>query len=732
MSRIEISDEDGDFTEPAVPYQAHSDTSRAAAEAMSASMVAMQEGLWLDRLRDAGLACITDGEMLDMQLMDEQAVRRARVALVRKGAVCDSGGRRMWRKGRRQTMWILTELKAEYDAANPPPPAPAPSSASSAAPPTSDASMFMDIEEGKYNARDVLGMCRVFSLLVNEVERTGTAEVYFYDRQMAWLATQMTRQGMPVDLDEKDRVGTRLREIRTKAIAELGKYVTGQYREEFIKWVAHYSAAKPRKADPKTGDLNPATNLPHSAETSMLARVEIRRTAFLKHFEQWELVQRIRNPLAPEADVSLAFDTLYDLRKATLKGIARKMGSTWDDPEVQQKWLDKCAEKGLNFGAKIQQAAILRAAGVPLLKVTEKTALPKISKETLEEFGYHAAAREMLNFILTSAALRTFIDGLPINMETRAIHPDWTTTKITGRWGSSPNVQNWSKRAGGGAENLRRMIAAPEGFIFVGADQKQLEARLIAAASQDPFLIDIFQRNADIHGELAGVAFGEQWAKAVEVYVKHKPKNKDAKKTGIGCGLSKEHPYCELCEQRDKMRDLTKRLEYGAFYGGSIDTLWKSVVKDFPEIKPAAIAQFMQTLGQKMAGVIAWRQSVLAEATRTGEIRSPILGRREVFPLAHLGRVEPTVAYNFIPQSGGADLWAIGAAKFLAKWDQTAMPTDDRYARIIHNGHDSVLILTREDCADEVEDDVHECWEMEWAGVPFLMDCKRGKRWSEV
>lgn len=583
--------------------------------------------------------------------------------------------------------------------------------------------MFMDVEEGKYNARDVLGMCRTFELLCKEVARTGTEQVYIYDRQMAFLALQMSRVGMPVDLDEKTRVGGRLREIRDASAIELRKYVGGNHRADFLKWVSYYAAAKPRKADPKTGDLNPATNLPHSNESALLARAEIRKEQFLKGFVQWELVQVIRDD-GPDAPA--AFDALYDMRAASLRSIARKMKSTWDDAEVQKVWLAKSAEKGVNFGAKIQQAAIMRAAGVPLLKVTEKTALPKISKETLEEFGHHAAARAMLNFILTSAALRTFIDNLPVEADNR-IHPDWMTTKITGRWGSSPNVQNWSKRAGGGVENLRRMIAAPEGFIFVGADQKQLEARLIAAASQDPFLIDVFKRNADIHGELAGVAFPAQWPAAAAMYAKHKPLHKKTKVEGVGCGRSREHPYCELCEARDKMRDLTKRLEYGAFYGGSPDTLWKSVVKDFPDIKPSAIVHFLATVGQRMAGVMSWRENVKNAAEKSGEIRSPILGRREVFPLAHLGRVEPTVAYNFIPQSGGADLWAIGAAKFMELWDQT---TED--ARICHNGHDSVLILCKEEYADQVELDVHECWEMEWGGVPFLMDCKRGRRWSEV
>jgi DNA polymerase I-like protein with 3'-5' exonuclease and polymerase domains len=603
-------------------------------------------------------------------------------------------------------------------------PAPAPTPAAPAAP--APAALVMDIEEGKYNARDVLGMCRAYRFLIAAVERTNTTQVYEIDRAMATLALQMTRCGMPVDLEEKERVGKKLRGIQQQAIVDLRPFTQGEFRETFIGQVALLTAAKARKKDPKVGEPDPqAHGQPYSNETALNARIEIRKQEFVAKFERAELAFAVRT------GDSTAMEHVSEIGKAALRAIGRKLDKergqplgthTADHPDVIEILCDRYEKKGLNFGAKVQQAALLRAAGVPLTKVTEKQGLPKISKETLEEFGYHPSARAMLNYILTTAALRTFIDGLEIDADGR-MRPDWSIMKITGRWGSSPNVQNWSKRAGGGAENLRRMVAAPPGMIFVGADQKQLEARIIAADSQDPFLLDVFRRNADIHGELAGV-WTPSWPRLAETYAKHKPLHKNIKSGGIGCGLTVEQPYCDLCAQRDKVRDLTKRLEYGAFYGGSVDTLWKSVVKDFPELKPAAIAQFLITVGQRMPGVLQWRANRLKEAIENGEIRSPILGRREVFPL---GRVEPTVAYNYIPQSGGADLWAIGAVKFMAKWDQTS---DD--ARVCHNGHDSVLILCKEEYADAVEEDVHECWEMEFAGVPFLMDCKRGRRWSEV
>lgn len=700
------------------------------------------------------------------------------------------------------------------------------------------------LTDGQYNARDVLSMCRIYPVLCDAVAQTQTVDVYATDLAMAHLALQMTRAGMPVDDAERKRVGDHLRKLRDEAAVLLVKYTDPPYRDTFVEWASKFYAVKARKGEPFAGKVREEDGLVYSHELAFEARAAIRKAEFL-------------------ADI---------------------------------------AKDGVNYGAKVVQAAILRAAGVPLLQLTPKSGLPKIDKEILESFGYHEAARAMLTYTLTAAALRTFVDGLELGVDGR-LHPEWTVHKITGRWGSSPNCfdsktellvrgpcgvdwlridrfldmwathqvaqyvpetgavswtyatdvlkryhdgtmirlshdlldlvvtpehrtfactgekgradgshcaddlfrqvsmdgvrdppaesvprlvgtadalkfvafrggkpsyspcivpfedveytemrwagmvyclsvpssyvvvrrngkccvagqcQNWSKRAGGGAENLRRMIVAPEGFIFVGADQKQLEARLIGAMSQDPFLLGVFARGEDIHGALAGVAF-PNWPMLAETYAAHKAAHARIKTTGIGCGKTPEQPYCEACAQRDKVRDLTKRLEYGVFYGGAPDTLWKSVVKEFPDIKLDLILQFMRNVGLRMPDVLAWRTRTLAKVLEDGEIRSPLLGRREVFPMS---RVDPTVVYNFLPQSGGADLWALGAIVFCERW-----PQDGDDVRIIHNGHDSVLILCRKELADRVVKDVHECWEREWNGVQFLMDCKTGKYWSEV
>jgi DNA polymerase-1 len=254
------------------------------------------------------------------------------------------------------------------------------------------------------------------------------------------------------------------------------------------------------------------------------------------------------------------------------------------------------------------------------------------------------------------------------------------------------------------------MIEAPEGYTLVGADFAQLEARLIGAMSQCSYMLDVFQRGEDIHGAFAAVGFPALWPPLAAAYKAHK--KPDAK-----CA-------CSDCATRDKLRDIVKRLEYGGFYGGAAQTLWESVVKEFPDTTMGQVQSFLRQFNARLPEVIAWRTAVLNEAIKIGEIRSPILGRRQVFPL---GRVEPTVAYNYKAQSGAADLWALGALDFCSRWDQEGVD-----ARIINNSHDSVLVMCREELALQIEQDVCACWNREWQGVPFEMECKIAKRWSET
>lgn len=505
------------------------------------------------------------------------------------------------------------------------------------------------LSEGRYNARDVLATARLYQPLAEALEKTQTVNVYLHDREMAKLALQMHRQGMPIDETERNRVGDTLRAIRDEGISTL---LATTENPEFVEWIATYQAAKARKSDPKAGEacLDGTT---HSAESAYAARVVLRRQ------------------------------------------------------ELERRWA-KLRSQGKNpikLSAKVQQAAILRCAGVELKTLT-KSGIPKISKETLEIHAANPVANALRNYGLTASIIKTFVEGLQVDAQ-NFIHPHWLIHKITGRWGSNPNVQNWSVRAGGGAENLRKMVKAPENFVLVGGDFAQLEARILACLSRDKRLIEIFSQGRDIHAEMAAIGFPKDWPRLNNIFNAH----------GQPCS-------CTDCKARKKLRDLTKRLEYGGFYGGAPEVLWRSVVKDWPSLMLRDIENFVRNMNAQLPSVMRWRTEVLKEVTSSREVRSPFLGRRETFPL---GRVDPGVAYNYKAQSGGADLWCLGALDYMAKY-----PQDKNDGRVIHNGHDSVLILARKETAELVRIAAQTSWTRTIDGVTFPMDFQIGERWSDV
>jgi len=602
--------------------------------------------------------------------------------------------------------------------------------------------LVMKPDDARYNARDVLGMCRAYLALAPALHKTNTLAVYDLDRSLARIALQMKRAGLPVDMNARVHVRGILVELRDKALTTLLPYTQDTHFEAFVDWVAKFQATSVRKGENVGGSID-STGMPMSNEGALLERATLRKQEFLAGLEKsalrqaiWEWIKYQAFAHQPCTIDGLA--TLLQQERAPIASTLRSYttrgfvvealdGSFTPAPIVDEDLVADCIG-GINIGSKIQQAAILRVAGVPLLQMTEKTGLPKIDKETLESVAYHEVARALLKYTLTASAVNNFIDGIePVDIAQASdgrhygvIHADWMVHKITGRWGSSPNCQNWSKRAGGGAANVREMIAAPPGEILIGADYAQLEARLLAAMSQDPFLLDIFQNDRDIHTQFGVLAFPREFPSLVTTYNMHK---------GHACGPNPADPKskCKDCKRRDKLRDLTKRLEYGGFYGGSVDTLWLSVVKDEPDLEIAVVRAFLIEVNRTCQGLRLFQKKMLDYTIQQGEIRSPILGRRQVFPM---GRVDPTVVSNFPNQSGGADFWGIGAVRFAQRYDQSA-PVGSA-PRLIHNGHDSVLVRAPEAQAQEVKDAIIACWTHEWNGVKFPVDVDIGRRWSDT
>ncbi len=91
-----------------------------------------------------------------------------------------------------------------------------------------------------------------------------------------------------------------------------------------------------------------------------------------------------------------------------------------------------------------------------------------------------------------------------IHPETARVHASFNqTVAATGRLSSSdPNLQNIPIRSPTGRE-IRKAFVADPGNVLIGADYSQIELRLLAHLSQDPALIEAFERGEDIHKAVA-------------------------------------------------------------------------------------------------------------------------------------------------------------------------------------------------------------------------------------
>ncbi len=98
--------------------------------------------------------------------------------------------------------------------------------------------------------------------------------------------------------------------------------------------------------------------------------------------------------------------------------------------------------------------------------------------------------------------------------ETWRIHCEFTLTRTeTGRLAcKNPNLMNIPQRTDLGSEMRSYFISAP-GKVLLSVDLSQIELRVLAHESNDPSMIDIFQRDGDIHVETTLRANDLNWEK---------------------------------------------------------------------------------------------------------------------------------------------------------------------------------------------------------------------------
>jgi DNA polymerase I len=230
--------------------------------------------------------------------------------------------------------------------------------------------------------------------------------------------------------------------------------------------------------------------------------------------ELWEELERVGLArLAREVELPL-LPILARMERAgvRLDVEALRLVSERVDGQCRQKVIQihQLAGHEFNVASPHQLNQVLfEELGLPVLK-RGKTG-PSTDQEVLEKLAeQHPLPRAVIEYRGLSKLKSTYLDPLPqlLGRDGRLHTTFHQAATATGRLSSSdPNLQNIPIRGEMGPV-IRRAFIAADGHQLISADYSQVELRLLAHFSEDPGLIEAFERDEDVHTRTAAEVFG--------------------------------------------------------------------------------------------------------------------------------------------------------------------------------------------------------------------------------
>jgi DNA polymerase-1 len=262
---------------------------------------------------------------------------------------------------------------------------------------------------------------------------------------------------------------------------------------------------------------------------------------------------------------------------------------------------------------------------------------------------------------------------------------------------ADPPLQQYPKEA-------RHIYRAPDGYNFISADYRQLEARILAHLSQDQGSLEVFEAGGDIHQQNACDLFGYD----VDTYEGLDP----AKRVAV--------------------RDFSKTFLYGLSYGGEAETMKtrlycpcpKCVDKVAPtlDLKRAQIREAARRWFSLHQPVVRWRNQLTRTVTRGDNSYTNAFGRKRYF-FTPWPTVEREIL-NFPMQSTAADLI-----------NRVMIQLHAEGAPMVLQMHDSLMLEVREEETEKWARRLKEVMETpvkEVGRVQFPVDLQVGPNWGSL
>lgn len=354
------------------------------------------------------------------------------------------------------------------------------------------------------------------------------------------------------------------------------------------------------------------------------------------------------------------------------------------------------ADQEFNIASPTQLADILfdtlklPTQGIKKGKTGYSTAAPELDKLR----GQHPIIDLITQYREVAKLKNTYVDTLPEQVDANSrIHTTFSlTTAQTGRLSSvDPNLQNIPTRTDLG-RHVRTAFVAGKGNKFVSADYSQFELRLAAYLADDKELIDMFNRDVDVHTATAAQVYGR-----------------------------------ELEDVTKQMRRQAKVVNFGILYGMSPHGLAVAANMTFEQAQ-----SFIKRYKELRQPLFDYMDRTKEQAKKDGYVAT-LLGRRRPMPDIH--------SSNFMVRSA-AERAAINVPIQGTEADlvKLAMVRVDDKLRAQHNDchqllqiHDSILVECPEPVAERIaalmKEEMEAVYELP---VKLTVDTTIGDNWGEL
>lgn len=310
--------------------------------------------------------------------------------------------------------------------------------------------------------------------------------------------------------------------------------------------------------------------------------------------------------------------------------------------------------------------------------------------EVLEKLkDVHPIIEKLLEYRQIGKLNSTYVEGLIpcINENTHKIHSSFhQTVTATGRISSTdPNLQNIPTRNELG-KNLRKVFIPDVNKTFIDADYSQIELRVLAHISNDEHMIDAFNKDEDIHKQVASKVF--------------------------------DTPMDEVTKEQ---RTRAKAVNFGIVYGISDFGLSEQLKIPRKEAK-----QYIEQYLDKYQGIKQFMEDIVETAKTEGYVETLFHRRRYVPEIKSnnymVRQFGSRIAMNTPIQGTAADIMKLAMVNVYKE-----LKSQKLKSKIILQVHDELLIEAVEEEKEQVEKILKQ--EMENViklKVPLKIDIEEG------